>query len=771
MRPRRSLTRSAGALSYYLRYTASTPCGGFIRRYNTGNTIFVCIFIVTYLRRIIRLYDDMTTKQETHIYHTDTPLGRAHSHAVPSAQLSGGEQADPQAGHSSESDTSGQSTSANMLARYGRNITAQAIYHQLDPLVGRKREIERMVQILGRRKKNNPIILGEPGVGKTSLVEGLAQFIESEAAPSSLKDKIIWELNLTALVAGTKYRGELEERILTLIKELLLHPQYIIFIDEIHMLMGAGSSSSTSGIADILKPALASGRIQCIGATTLREYRQHIETDTALARRFQPITLEPNSREETLEILQQIRTKYESYHHVHYTNSALEAMVELSDRYLPDRLLPDKAIDLMDEAGSKHGRRTQGAQSDEDALRQHNRRLEEVVRAKLSAIKAGNFAESTRLREEERRIQSTIATLLESMQTISTEDYPHITGEDIAQLVASMTGIPLERIDTEGKTSLAQLGQTLSRRIIGQETAIEAVCRAIQRSRLGLNGAHRPMGCFLFLGPSGVGKTLLARHLAEEVFGSVQALIRVDMSEYMERHTATRLTGAPPSYVGYEDGGQLTERIRRRPYSVVLFDEIEKAHPEVHNLLLQVLDEGRLTDSTGRTVDFSHSIIILTSNVGSRDAEERGRGLGYVAHERSTNLKQELVDKALKRTFRPEFINRLDALVHFTPLEPANLERIARIELGEVINRAKAQGYHVAVSEEAIQHLAQQAYSSTYGARALKRMLRQHVEDALVERILSGELSEGIQLSINLDPKAEALTYHLSPLPEPITHS
>lgn len=713
----------------------------------------------------------MNTKQETYTDHLDTTLAHTSASPTPSAQLGDSGQDDTQAGYSADQETTRQAANTSMLARYGRNVTAQAIYHQLDPLVGRKAEIERMVQILGRRKKNNPIIIGEPGVGKTSLVEGLAQFIESEVAPASLKDKVIWELNLTALVAGTKYRGELEERIIALLKELLQHPHYIIFIDEIHMLMGAGNSSSASGIADILKPALASGRIQCIGATTLKEYRQHIEKDTALARRFQPITLEPNSREETLEILQQIRNRYELFHHVRYTDSALEAMVELSDRYLPDRLLPDKAIDLMDEVGSKLGKRTHGTQRDEEDLRQYNRKLEEVVRAKLSAIKAGNFADSTRLREEERRIQSTIATLLESMQTVSTEDYTSIAREDIAQLVASMTGIPLERLDSEGKTSLARLRQTLSGRIIGQETAIEAVCKAIQRSRLGLGAAHRPMGCFLFLGPSGVGKTLLARYLAEEVFGSSQALIRVDMSEYMERHTATRLTGAPPSYVGYEDGGQLTERIRRRPYSVVLFDEIEKAHPEVHNLLLQVMDEGRLTDSTGRTVDFSHSIIILTSNVGSREAEERGRGLGYVAHEGSTTLRQDLVDKALKRAFRPEFINRLDALVHFSPLQPDSLERIARIELDEVLTRAKAQGYHVAVSEQAIQHLAQHAYSSTYGARALKRMIRQQVEDPLVERILSGELSPELQLCIALDPTAEALSYHLSPLPQTTPHS
>lgn len=710
----------------------------------------------------------MNTKQDIYTPQLNSPLEHSPCILSPKAQLEDGEQEGRQTNPNAELEEGKPSSGISMLARYGRNISAQAIYQQLDPLIGRQREVERMVHILKRRKKNNPIILGEPGVGKTSLVEGLAQFFESEEAPTALKNKVVWELNLTALVAGTKYRGELEERILALLKELLLHPEYIIFIDEIHMLLGAGGTSSTSGIADILKPALSSGRIQCIGATTLKEYRQHMEKDTALARRFQPIILEPNSREETIEILRQIRSRYEGFHHVRYTDSALEAMVDLSDRYLPDRLLPDKAIDLMDEVGAKLGGRSANAQSHEESLRQHNRKLEEVVRAKLSAIKAGNFADSTRLRDQERRIQSSIATLLESMQTISAEDSPYIDQEDVALLVASMTGIPLERMDSERKTSLARLRSTLSERIVGQEPAIDSVCRAIQRNRLGLSATHRPMGCFLFLGPSGVGKTLLARYLAEEVFGSHQALIRVDMSEYMERHTATRLTGAPPSYVGYEDGGQLTERIRRRPYSVVLFDEIEKAHPEVHNLLLQVMDEGRLTDSTGRTVDFSHSIIILTSNVGSREAEERGRGLGYVAHEHHTTLKQELIDKALKRTFRPEFINRLDTIVHFTPLLPESLERIARIELEEVLTRAKKQGYHVAVSTEAIQHMAHNAYSSTYGARALKRMLRQQVEDPLVERILSGEMSEETLLSINLDPQAEALTYHLTPLPEPI---
>ncbi|MDW7651132.1 MAG: ATP-dependent Clp protease ATP-binding subunit [Bacillota bacterium] len=641
-------------------------------------------------------------------------------------------------------------SSTPTVDQFGRDLTKLAKEGKLDPVIGRDTEIERVIQVLSRRTKNNPCLIGEPGVGKTAIAEGLAQRIVEGKVPETLKEKRVATLELAAVVAGTKYRGEFEERLRKLMEELRTAGNVIVFIDELHTLIGAGAAEGAIDASNILKPALARGELQAIGATTLDEYRKYIERDPALERRFQPITVGEPTKEESEEILKGLRDRYEAHHRVKITDEALKAAVTLADRYITDRFLPDKAIDLIDEAASRVRMTAYTAPPD---LKELEERLETLRNEKESAVRGQEFEAAAKLRDKEQQLKQELQNLKREWEQRKVTDTQSVTAEDIAQIVSAWTGIPVKRL-SEGETErLLNMESILHERVIGQDEAVKAVSRAIRRARAGLKDPKRPIGSFIFLGPTGVGKTELARALAESLFGDEDAMVRLDMSEYMEKHTTSRLVGSPPGYVGYEEGGQLTEKVRRKPYSVLLFDEIEKAHPEVFNVLLQVLEDGRLTDGKGRMVDFRNTVIIMTSNVGAGELKKQatmGFRSGSDREKTYEDMKNKVMDE-LKRTFRPEFLNRLDEVIVFHPLEEEHLGKIVDLMLRELGKRLSDYEIHLDVSDDAKAFLAQEGYDPTYGARPLRRALQKRIEDEVSERMLRGEFTHNDTILVTVE--------------------
>ena len=636
------------------------------------------------------------------------------------------------------------------LDQYGRDLTALARDGKLDPVIGRENEIERVIQILSRRTKNNPVLIGDPGVGKTAIVEGLAQRVVEGKVPEILRDRRVVTLDMASVVAGTKYRGEFEERLKKVVDEIRRSGQIILFIDEMHTIIGAGAAEGAIDAANILKPALARGELQCIGATTLDEYRKHVEKDPALERRFQPIMVDEPTVEETIAILKGLRDKYEAHHRVEITDQALEAAARLSDRYVTDRFLPDKAIDVIDEAASRVRLRSFITPPD---LKELEARLEEVVKEKEAAVQSQEFEKAARLRDQEQKIRSELEREKSEWQQKKVTAKATVTDEDVAQVVSSWTGIPVKKLAAEETQRLLNLEEELHRRVVGQDEAVRAVAKAIRRARAGLKDPKRPIGSFIFLGPTGVGKTDLARALAEALFGDEDAMIRLDMSEYMERHTVSRLVGAPPGYVGYEEGGQLTEAVRRKPYSVVLLDEIEKAHPEVFNVLLQVLEDGRLTEAKGRTVDFKNTVIIMTSNVGAHLI--RGQGaMGFrPSHddERTYEDMKNRIMEEVKHTFRPEFLNRIDEIIVFHSLTDEQLGKIVDLMVGQVSRRVKENGIDLKVTDRVKEKLRKEGMDPVYGARPLRRAIQRMLEDELSEEILQGKFAPRDTVVADLD--------------------
>lgn len=620
------------------------------------------------------------------------------------------------------------------LDKYGKDMTRAAQEGRLDPVIGREKEIERLVQILSRRKKNNPILIGEPGVGKSAIVEGLATRIVQRKVSRLLFNKRIVSLDMASIVAGTKYRGQFEERIKAIVTELSQNKDIILFIDEIHTIVGAGNAAGSMDAANMLKPALARGELQCIGATTLDEYRKNIEKDGALERRFQKIIVDPTTAEETLQILENIKEKYEEHHNVTFTPDALKACVKLTERYVSERNFPDKAIDAMDEAGSRTHMGNITVPKEIEDLEQA---IEETNRNKLNAAQAQNFESAASYRDREQKLKADLEEAKRQWEEQLSTHREIVDEESIAQVVAMMTGVPVQRIAQAEGRRLLEMGPTLKSSIIGQNSAIEKITKAIQRNRLGLKDPNKPIGTFMFLGPTGVGKTHLAKKLAEYLFDSADNLIRVDMSEFMEKFTVSRLVGAPPGYVGHEDGGQLTEKVRRRPYSVVLLDEIEKAHTDVFNLLLQVMDEGRLTDSLGRYVDFKNTIIIMTSNIGTRQLKDFGSGIGFKTQEIDKEYTHGVLTKALNKTFAPEFLNRIDDIIMFDALDKEAISNIIDIELAAFISRINNLGYTITITDAAKNFIADKGYAPQYGARPLKRAIQQYLEDEIAEKMLS----------------------------------
>jgi ATP-dependent Clp protease ATP-binding subunit ClpC len=637
------------------------------------------------------------------------------------------------------------------LDEFGRDLTQLAIENTLDPVIGRADEIERVLQILSRRTKNNPVLIGESGVGKTAIVEGLAQRIVAGEVPDNLLNQRVIALDLGSLVAGTKYRGQFEERLKVVMKEIMNAGNVIIFIDELHTLVGAGAAEGSIDASNMLKPALARGEVQCIGATTLDEYRKHIEKDAALKRRFQPIFVQPPSSDQTIQIIQGLKDRYEEHHNVKITDDAVIEAVRLSDRYITDRFLPDKAIDVIDEAGSR-AKLINYSQPQE--IRNIDHEVKRVGKDKDLAIKLQNFEEAVRLREEEERLKRLLEDSKKEWKKTQEKNKPNITREEVAYVVSKMTGIPLFRLEEEETRKLIQMESELHKRIIGQEEAIVAVCKAIRRSRAGLKGERRPIGSFIFLGPTGVGKTELARALAKFMFDDEDALIRIDMSEYSEKFSSSRLMGAPPGYVGYEEGGQLTERVRRRPYSVVLFDEIEKAHPDLFNILLQVLDDGVLTDSLGRKVDFKNTVLIMTSNLGARMIE-KNPSLGFQKSSGDDQQKKvkEGIMAELKRTFNPEFLNRVDEMVVFHQLEKIHLIKIIDLLIEDVNKRIAVKGMQLEVTPEVKQWLVTEGFEPNYGARPMRRCIQRNIEDPLSEEILKGRFKDTKKIKVLLKGK------------------
>ena len=643
-----------------------------------------------------------------------------------------------------------------VLDNFGTDMTKAAEEGKLDPVVGRVKEIERLAQILSRRKKNNPILIGEPGVGKSAIVEGLALRIVEKKVSRILFDKRVIALDMTAVVAGTKYRGQFEERIRSILNELKKNPNIILFIDEIHTIVGAGSAAGSMDAANMLKPALARGEIQCIGATTLDEYRQNIEKDGALERRFQKVIVEPTTAEETLQILKNIKDKYEDHHNVNYTDAALEACVKLSDRYITDRNFPDKAIDALDEAGSRVHLTNINVPKE---IEEQEKLIDEMKSLKNEAVRLQNFELAASYRDKEKEYTNQLDTLKEEWEKSLKENRETVDDEQIAEVVSMMSGVPVQRMaQAEGMKLLGMKDDLLSK-VIGQDKAIATLVKAIQRSRVGLKDPNKPIGTFMFLGPTGVGKTHLAKELAKLMFGSADALIRIDMSEYMEKFTVSRLVGAPPGYVGYEEGGQLTEKVRRKPYSIVLLDEIEKAHPDVFNILLQVMDEGRLTDSYGRTVDFKNTIVIMTSNIGTRQLKEFGKGIGFAAQVRTDDKEysRSVITKALNKSFAPEFINRLDEIITFDQLDLDALTRIIDIELKGLYSRVKNIGYKLVIDEDAKKFVATKGYDVQFGARPLKRAIQNNLEDGISELILGSEMAAGDTIKVSYDKEKDLI--------------
>ena len=653
----------------------------------------------------------------------------------------------------------GERTKTPVLDNFGRDITRLAMEDKLDPIIGREKEIERVAQVLSRRKKNNPVLIGEPGVGKTAIAEGLALKIVQRKVSRVLYDKRVVALDLAALVAGTKYRGQFEERMKALMNELERSRDVILFIDELHTIIGAGGASGSLDASNIFKPALARGELQCIGATTLDEYRQYIEKDGALDRRFQKIMVEPTTVEETIQILNNIKNKYEAHHHVQYSEDAIEKAVKLSERYITDRFLPDKAIDVMDEAGARvHLSNIHVPQE----ILELEKTIEEVKTEKNKVVKMQNFEEAARLRDKEKNMLEALDHAKQEWEEESAESVYDVTETDISSVIAMMTGIPVVRVAQSESKKLLNMEAELKKEVIGQDEAIKKITKAIQRTRAGLKDPQRPIGSFIFLGPTGVGKTELAKALTRYIFDSEDALIRADMSEYMEKFSVSRLVGAPPGYVGYEEGGQLTEKVRRKPYSVVLIDEIEKAHPDVFNILLQVLDEGVLTDGLGRKVDFRNTIIIMTSNIGAKEIKSFGTGMGFSAPEDSTgNYKamKSTIEDALKRVFNPEFLNRIDDTIVFHQLEKSDIFQIIDITAGKLFKRLKEMGIEVEIDEKAKEFLVEKGYDQKYGARPLKRALQKYVEDPLAEEMLKDRFTEGSVIRISFDEESKELRF------------
>lgn len=642
------------------------------------------------------------------------------------------------------------------LDNYGIDLTKAAEGGKLDPVVGREKEIERIAQILSRRKKNNPILIGEPGVGKSAIAEGLALRIVEKRVSRALFGKRIVSLDMTAVVAGTKYRGQFEERIRAILTEVKKHPDVILFIDEIHTIVGAGSAAGSMDAANMLKPVLARGEIQCIGATTLDEYRKNIEKDGALERRFQKVLVEPTSPEETLQILRNIKDKYEEHHNVTYTDEALEACVRLTDRYVTDRYFPEKAIDAMDEAGSRIHLTHISVPRE---IEEQERLIEEAQQHKNEAIRLQNFELAASFRDRENQYTEQLERLKNEWKEKLKDNRETVDAPQIEEVVSMISGVPVQRMAQAEGVRLKGMKQALLSKVIGQDKAVETLVRSIQRSRVGLKDPNKPIGTFLFLGPTGVGKTHLAKELAKNMFGTTDAIIRIDMSEYMEKFTVSRLVGAPPGYVGYEEGGQLTEKVRRHPYSIVLLDEIEKAHSDVFNMLLQVMDEGRLTDSLGRTVDFKNTIIIMTSNIGTRQLKEFGKGIGFTAQtgENEKEHANSVIRKALNKSFAPEFINRLDEIVTFDQLDIASLEKIIDIELAGLYKRIEGCGYHLLLDQEAKRFVAEKGYDVQFGARPLKRSIQNHLEDGLVELIINEEPQAGDTLHVYMNVQGDGV--------------
>lgn len=654
-------------------------------------------------------------------------------------------------------------SSTPVLDNFGRDLTKIALEGNMDPVIGREKEIERVSQILSRRKKNNPLLIGEPGVGKSAIAEGLALRIIEKKVSRVLYNKRVVTLDLASLVAGTKYRGQFEERMKAVMNELEKNTNIILFIDEIHTIVGAGGATGSLDASNMFKPALARGEIQCIGATTLDEYRQNIEKDGALERRFQKVVVDPTSVEETIEILQNIKDKYEVHHNVNYTDEAIEACVKLSDRYITDRFLPDKAIDALDESGSRV--HITNMEVPEKIVTIENE-LEHVREQKNTVVKRQKYEEAAKLRDDEKKLEKELLLAQEDWQEDQRQNRETVTADDIADVVSMITGIPLQRVADGESDRLANLEALIQGNVIGQEKAVAKVAKAIQRNRTGLKNPNKPIGSFIFLGQTGVGKTQLAKVLSKEMFASEDALIRIDMSEYMEKFSISRLIGAPPGYVGYEEGGQLSEKVRRKPYSVILLDEIEKAHPDVYNMLLQVLDDGYLTDSLGRRIDFKNTIIIMTSNVGARQVKDFGLGVGFgTAAQKSQEDKniQGVIQNALKKTFSPEFLNRIDDVVIFNSLEKEDLAKIIKLELTSLQERVKELGYTLTLSKKAVDFLIDKGYDKQFGARPLARAIQRHVEDELAGEIIKKSLSNGSEAVFNWDGKSDSLELKIKP--------
>ena len=644
-----------------------------------------------------------------------------------------------------------------VLDNFGRDLTVLAEEGKLDPVVGREKEIQRVSQILSRRKKNNPLLIGEPGVGKSAIAEGLALRIVKRKVSRTLFNKRVVTLDLASLVAGTKYRGQFEERMKAVMNELEKNDDIILFIDEIHTIVGAGGATGSLDASNMFKPALARGEIQCIGATTLDEYRQYIEKDGALERRFQKVIVEPTSVEETIEILNNIKGKYEEHHNVDYTPEAIEACVKLTNRYMTERFLPDKAIDALDEAGSRvHITNIDVPKQ----IIELEKKLEEVKETKNSVVKKQKYEEAAKLRDDEKRLEKELATAQEKWEEETKQHREIVTEDNVADVISMMTGIPVNKIAQTELNKLASLPELIKGRVIGQDQAVAKVVKAIQRNRAGLKDPNKPIGSFIFLGQTGVGKTQLAKVLASELFDSNDALVRIDMSEYMEKFAVSRLIGAPPGYVGYEEGGQLTEKIRRKPYAVVLLDEIEKAHPDVFNMLLQVLDDGYLTDSLGRKIDFRNTIIIMTSNIGARKLKDFGTGVGFgtsAKEAQETEYAKGVIENALKKAFAPEFLNRIDDVIVFNALEKEDIDKIIDIELVKLVKRIKELGYNLVLTDKAKDYIAEKGFDKQYGARPLNRAIQKYVEDALAEEIINAKIQEGDTITMDLDTKKDEL--------------
>ncbi|MFT5963404.1 MAG: ATP-dependent Clp protease ATP-binding subunit ClpC [Flavobacterium sp.] len=654
-----------------------------------------------------------------------------------------------------------------VLDNFGRDLTEMAEEGKLDPVVGREKEIERVCQILSRRKKNNPLLIGEPGVGKSAIAEGLALRIIQKKVSRILFGKRVVTLDLASLVAGTKYRGQFEERMKAVMNELEKNDDIILFIDEIHTIVGAGGATGSLDASNMFKPALARGEIQCIGATTLDEYRQYIEKDGALERRFQKIIVEPTSVEETITILNNIKNKYEDHHNVIYTQEAIEACVKLTNRYMSERFLPDKAIDALDEAGSRvHITNIEVPKKILDLERQ----LEDIRELKNVVVKKQKYEEAAKLRDDEKRIEKELAIAQEQWEEDAKNNRIEVTEDNVADVVSMMTGIPVNRIAQTESNKLAKLPQLIESNVVGQNEAVMKIARSIQRNRAGLKDPNRPIGSFIFLGQTGVGKTQLAKVLAQELFDSEDALVRIDMSEYMEKFAISRLVGAPPGYVGYEEGGQLTEKVRRKPYCVVLLDEIEKAHPDVFNMLLQVLDDGFLTDSLGRKIDFKNTIIIMTSNVGARQLKDFGQGVGFGTAAKvaqADDNSKSIIENALKKTFAPEFLNRIDDVIVFNALEKHDIDLIIEIELKKLFTRVSELGYNLSLSDKAKAFIAEKGFDRQFGARPLKRAIQKYVEDALAEEIITSKIASGDDIFMDIEEAAQELTVKINKAEEP----